>query len=187
MSCALAGRKRRVGPVFPGCYPGLICCALSARALRLGWLATEMSKLQRPDSESGRTPRASPDSDAAPKPRSVWGAAHSTASGQPPFQAGGLSWPGERDGVGNGTRQTQPALKNRAAQPAGTTRRAIRWRRAREIVFSRTDGPCWPAFAVWPGGCGAASGGGSSRWRRVPPRRSRSGGLRSYPTGAAGR
>jgi hypothetical protein len=47
MSCALAGRKRRVGPVFPGCYPGLICCALSARALRLGWRATEMSKLER--------------------------------------------------------------------------------------------------------------------------------------------
>jgi len=33
-TCALTGRESRVRPAFPGCYPGLICCALSARAIR---------------------------------------------------------------------------------------------------------------------------------------------------------
>ncbi len=34
VACALAGRKTTIRPAFPGCYPGLVCCALSARTPR---------------------------------------------------------------------------------------------------------------------------------------------------------
>ncbi len=54
------------GPVFPGCYPGLICGALSARARRLNRLAAESSKLRNPGMGGGCLGRGVEESCLAP-------------------------------------------------------------------------------------------------------------------------